>query len=194
MKSDICYLEENGQGIEDALKEVEKAAAYEGLDRKQTLQLRLLAEELTGVIRGIAGDCAAEFWIEKEERTFGLHLSADVHLNRGKREQLVAVSSTGKNAATAGTMGKVASLFESFLDNYDEIGEYCNQEGLVFSYMGLVNESATWSLVRYKNHVDPVKNVEEWDELEKSIVGNLADDVTVSAKNHKVEITVKKTF
>ena len=35
---------------------------------------------------------------------------------------------------------------------------------------------------------------EEWDELERSIVANLADDVTVGVRNQKVRLTVIKTF
>ena len=50
----------------------------------------------------------------------------------------------------------------------------------------------TWTLSRYK---DSQKNSEEpWDELEKSIIANLADDVIVSVKGNKVEIVIVKTF
>ena len=33
-----------------------------------------------------------------------------------------------------------------------------------------------------------------WDELEKSIIANLADDVIVSVKGNRVEIEIKKNF
>jgi hypothetical protein len=37
-------------------------------------------------------------------------------------------------------------------------------------------------------------NAEPWDELEKSIIANLADDVIVSVKGHNVEIVIMKNF
>ena len=50
----------------------------------------------------------------------------------------------------------------------------------------------TWTLNRYK---DSVRDSEEsWDELEKSIIANLADDVAVSVKGNKVEILITKNF
>ena len=49
-----------------------------------------------------------------------------------------------------------------------------------------------WSLNRYKNAAE--ENGEEWDELEASIIANLADDVIVGIKGSKVDITVKKKF
>ena len=52
---------------------------------------------------------------------------------------------------------------------------------------GLVNE---WSLSRYQLQKDAKE--EEWDELEKSVVAKLADDITVGVKNGKVELVIKK--
>ena len=49
-----------------------------------------------------------------------------------------------------------------------------------------------WSLTTYKKKVKA--NTEGWDELERSIIANLADDVTVGILGGKVMITVKKKF
>jgi hypothetical protein len=49
-----------------------------------------------------------------------------------------------------------------------------------------------WTLSKYR---DSVKNEEEpWDELEKSIIANVADDVVVSVKGKQVEIVILKDF
>ena len=37
-------------------------------------------------------------------------------------------------------------------------------------------------------------HAEEWDELEKSVIANLADDVTVGVLNGKVDMVVRKKF
>ena len=56
---------------------------------------------------------------------------------------------------------------------------------------------AAWSLSRYKTSVtedrDTKKEAEEaWDELEKSIIANIADDVIVGIKDNYVTLTVVK--
>ena len=52
--------------------------------------------------------------------------------------------------------------------------------------------SYKWSLDNYRNAVS--KEKEKYDELEKSIVANLADDVVVGIKGKQVEIVVVKKF
>ena len=49
-----------------------------------------------------------------------------------------------------------------------------------------------WTLSRYKDAQRD--NEEPWDELEKSIIANLADDVTVAVKGNNVEIVITKDF
>ena len=56
-----------------------------------------------------------------------------------------------------------------------------------------------WSLKSMRNDLDNSKNnnagaEEEWDELEKSIVGKLADEVLVGVRSRKVELIIKKKF
>ena len=54
-----------------------------------------------------------------------------------------------------------------------------------------------WSLAKYRAGIDAAKdsdkNAEEaWDELEKSIVANIADDVRVGVKGDAVELVIEK--
>ena len=53
MKSNICKLNEDLTCLEAVLKEVEKVTAYNGLEDKKALRLRLLAEELCGMLPGL---------------------------------------------------------------------------------------------------------------------------------------------
>ena len=46
MKSNICKIEKGTKDLEAILKESERVAEYNGLTHKQSLQLRLLCEEL----------------------------------------------------------------------------------------------------------------------------------------------------
>ena len=51
-----------------------------------------------------------------------------------------------------------------------------------------------WSLQQYRESVKRDKKALEWDELEKSILGKLSDDVRVGVLSNRVEITISKTF
>ena len=72
MKTDVIKITPNGDGIPEALEETEKAAAFRRLDRKQTLRLRLLAEEMTGMLKTIVGNAPLRFWVESEGKAFSL--------------------------------------------------------------------------------------------------------------------------
>ena len=51
MKSDVITIDNRGGGFEAALSEAEAAAKFRGLDNRQTLRLRILTEELLGMVR-----------------------------------------------------------------------------------------------------------------------------------------------
>ena len=46
MKSSVCKIEKGTRDLAEILKESERVAVYNGLSHKQTLQLRLLCEEI----------------------------------------------------------------------------------------------------------------------------------------------------
>ena len=52
--------------------------------------------------------------------------------------------------------------------------------------------SNAWALSAYK--AEAKETPEAWDELEKSLIANLADDVIVGIIGSKVDIVVIKTF
>ena len=53
MKSDIIMIDNQGNGLDNALKETKKAAAYRELDARQTVQLQLLTEETLSMARSV---------------------------------------------------------------------------------------------------------------------------------------------
>ena len=63
MKSNECILRGRDEDIARALKEVEKTAVYNKLGRKEAIQLRLLAEELMGMQKGILGFTKGVFYV-----------------------------------------------------------------------------------------------------------------------------------
>ena len=70
----------------------------------------------------------------------------------------------------------------------DEANEAFDVDNIVD---GLMLDNS-WSLNQYKNKQ---KDREEpWDEIEKSIIANIADDVVVSVKGRNIEIVITKNF
>ena len=51
-----------------------------------------------------------------------------------------------------------------------------------------------WSLRKFEDESKKDTENETWDELEKSIVANIADDVSVKIVGTSVEIIVSKAF
>ncbi len=210
MKTDIIRIDSTGNGMEQALNEVEKFAGYEGLDHKQALQLRLLGEELMGMFRGITGTSEANFYAEGQNGECSLHLEASVNVNRSKKDELLSLSKSGKNIAARGFMGKALELFEDFMLNYDDVQSYSakNEGGYVpFMTLGMTGADTMdvasgmpfWSLEAYRSGVEQQKgsgdvDEEVWDELEKSIVANLADDVQIGVRDRHVQMVILKKF
>ena len=203
METNRIIIKNNGTGRDRLFEELEKFATYQELSYKETLRLRLLAEELLGMVEEIVGDFGAYFWIEGEDKDVSLHLETYVEMDIAKREELLSVASSGKNMAARGVMGK---LLETYLLNYDEVSRYAADSGMnPFAYddYGMMNAGMDWStnywsLDRYRSDVEEHRSETEgaraWDELEKSIVAKLADDVLVGIRSDKVKMIIKKKF
>ena len=55
-------------------------------------------------------------------------------------------------------------------------------------YAGVQN--ILWSMEQYKAALDGEEQKEAWDELEKSIVANIADDAVVGVKKDRIDMTI----
>lgn len=199
MRSDVIHVTNDGRGFEDALSQAELVARYKGLPNKSALHLRLLAEEMLGMMNALTGEREADFWIDDEDGVFTLHLQAETEMNAKLRKNLLAVSTSGVNAAAKGVTGKVRDLFERMLEPGDmslgadvAAGLCCSGFDPEFgSYMFTVDDY--WSLEKYRAAArDGRTPKENWDELEKSVVGRLADDVQVGIRGSKVEMAIIK--
>lgn len=196
----------SGAGMNEALTMTEKAASLFNLSDKNRLRARLLAEELLSMTRSIAGEFSADYWIDLEEdtRQFTLHLEAQTQLDYSKRRELLSVSTTGKNTANLGIMDKIRGIFEAGLYNIEESFNLQAEYGTgMFSYgaLGALDDGMSeavyaWSMQKYKQGVEAEKDEvpDAWDELEKSIIANIADDVSVGVLRDKVTLTVSKKF
>ena len=195
MRSDVVKITNGGSGMPEALDQVERAAAYKSLSEKDTIRLRLLAEEMMGMFRAITGEAEADFWLESEGLSFVLHLESEVEMTDKKRDKLLSISTSGTNLAAKGLMGKIRELFARAIEPSDDNGPAI---GLKFmpSAPSMAHDVVTaemWSLSKYKSSIDK-KDTEKWDELEKSVVAKIADEVKIAIRGSKVEILVYKDF
>ncbi len=204
MKSVDIYVSNDGTGRELSLDEVEKYAHERDFSRKASLHARLLAEEMLGLVSEITGKFYAYFRVDENDDAYMLCLSAQSEMDAEKHDMLLDVSTTGKNAAVRGIRDKIKNAFEYFWRGYKQsVNSYgMNEYESLMSY-GMtsyvpVSGASIWSLSQYRTNVkkdsDGKNYSEEWDELEKSIIANLADDVSVGINGDKVEIIITKKF
>ena len=199
MRSDVIHVTNEGSGIGKALAEVELVASYKALPQKQALHLRLLTEEMMGMMRALTGEREADFWIDDEDGTFRLHLEVQTIMNAEMRKKLLSASSKGENTAAKGVMGKIRDLFERFLEPSDGQFSSAYLAGLTYTGADFHEMSSEplwmWSFNQYKSYVmeSGAKN-EAWDELEKSIVARLADEVKIGVTSRNVEMVIYKKY
>ncbi len=205
MKTKEIEISSRGSGIREALAATEELASSANLGKKETLRLRLLAEELFGMIRGITGEAEALYWaedtlrwMEKTELRFSLHMAVDTEMNKEMRRQLLGVSTTGENAAVKGFMSRLMDVISTALSPRD--AETADLLAVGMMNLGSTGSTADciWSMQRYKDEVlalgDRDDARETWDELEKSIVAKLADEVRVYIRSGRVELVIDKSF
>ena len=190
MKSNIIKINQSEDNLNKILVETQNVSEASSLNNKQILRTRLIAEEFVGMLKELSTDFDGEFWIENENLSFSY--VAQIHVNEAMdlqtKRRFIEVSSSKKNT-TKGIMGKIRDIVENLL--YPENAMY-SSHFVAYQLESAVLLNDQWTLNKYKDAER--KNPEPWDELEKSIIANLADDVIVSVKGNKVEIVILKDF
>jgi len=200
MKSDVIHVTNEGAGFDEALDQAEAVARYRALDRKSAIQLRLLTEEMMGMMRALTGEREADFWIDDKDGVFALHLQAQTNMNAEMRKNLLAASKSGANSAAKGIVGKMRDLFDRLIEPVDGdmsgvlVGLNVNYANADFgSYSAAL--AGLWTLNNYKSALKEGHAPQEnWDELEKSVLARLADDVQIGISGQNVEMIIYKKF
>ena len=195
MKSNICRIEKGTLALEAILKESEKVAVYNELTDGQASQLRLLCEEVNGMLPNIIGEFCGDFWIDFNDGVCKINILVKFEdFTSTKKKELIEIAKDKKNFASKGIWGKIRSALE---DIFLDVDSY-NAPNLVRPF-NCLNDYAlsndydyTWSLQNYKQ-VNKTED-KEWDELEKSIITSLADDVIVGVKGKTASIIIIKNF
>ncbi len=202
MKTDIYRFEKEAADTLKVTEAASKIAKYNDLDKKQELKLSLLSEELVDMLPNLLKYGKGMFWIENEGKKFEIHavVEPDGLLPSSERDRILSVSATGDNAAAVGIMNKIRIAAEVMMANYavtagSNVNMYPDSPYAFYDmgvYPDVGDYANAWSLSIYKQGAK--NKTEAWDELEKSIIANMADDVIVGIIGGKVEITIKKSF
>ena len=181
----------------DANEIMKEFAEKNGITGKDFYHLGLLTEETLGMANQILHVYDGELWVESTASGYEIILEAAVHeKDRGK-----AVST----ASQEGFMAKIAEMMNcSYM--FEDIAEMPDDlAGVLPDYMsyGIREEkeaqawAGRWSLSVYRDNLrnrqgeNPEAEL-ALDELEKSIVAHLADDVTIGIHGHRIRLAISK--
>ena len=180
----------------DAMEILREFAEKNGITGNDFIHLCLLTEETLGMANHMLQVYDGELWLEGTASGYEIILEADVHGRDGE---------AAPAASPEGFMAKIAEMLNcSFMfENIAEMPE--NLAGMLPDYMSYgIREgkearawAGKWSLSAYRQNlrkqqednreVDPAL-----DELEKSIVAHLADEVTVGIHGHRIRLVISK--
>ncbi len=187
--------------ISEALEMVDSFLKKIDLKGKKALHMRLLTEETLGMVGAMLPDYQALLHFEGTENECRICLTAKTIMDADKKSELISISTSGENAAVKGFMGKISDIIENGILNYDSVMSMRQEyDGTLIDYGFMGSDSsvsmdhcAIWSLSQYREAIDDQDEAsaeEARDELEKSIVASIADEVTVGVKRDKVDMTI----
>lgn len=208
MITDKIQIDNKGAGLEQALEETERFCAYRRMNEKETRRMRLLAEETILMLRELATHFSGEFWLEGEREKCSLIVDVSTLMTDQNRQELMGVSTSGKNLLRKGIMGKIGAFFDIGLSQaaYPSDKADVMYYGMLSSELAYAADPTTvgglmWSLQTYRDRIgaeadksDVPEISEAWDELQQSIIANLADDVQVGIRGGHVKMIVSRTL
>ena len=129
---------------------------------------------MLSLARSVTGEMDASFWIEFEGNEAVLHMTTKTVMDREKRDLLISAATSRKNEAANTFLGKLRDLVE---------------EAMVAEPQ---RDAVPDDIVSDLPH--GTFGVPDWDGYERSILGELADDVKVSIRGDVVDVSVRKCF
>ena len=195
MRSDIFNWNKDTD-IEVILGETERMGIFTGLSAKEAATLRLLAEEMFGMAKGILmanesfPEWGGSFFAENRDKDFSLSLNVKAHIAAKAREDFLGVAKDGENASEKSLLGKLRGAFERVIYSLEGTS---SSMILGDSYVYGIDTSIMWSLSDYVA-LPEGSDEGEWDGMEKSILIGTSDDVTVGVSSHSAHLTVHKNF
>lgn len=142
---------------------------------KNATRFSLLVEEALRLAKSITKDeSAVEIWFEGNSRVSHICLQLESDIDPNKQEQFISISSNKENSADKTFFDELRNFF-------------------------IKPAAATWSLSNYEAELLLKRSndkyaQESWDNLERSVLANLADDIQVGVKHNNVLMVITKDF
>jgi hypothetical protein len=150
------------------------------------------------MLPNIIDDFEGDFWIDCDDKVCKVNVSIKIpDFNTDKKEELINVAKSKKNAAAVGIVGKIRDAIENFFLNEESTDAFAMAPYPTYIATGYsegVDYTYLWSLDQYRCTVKMEEKTEDWDELEKSVIASVADDVIVGIKGKKADIVIVKKF
>lgn len=175
--------------MSEALAQID---TLEELDSKDMGCLRLLAEEMFSMCRELLEVDTLDFEVKCNKGGYTLRAVTKTRVREVAREHFLSISSNGKNTENHGIKGMLGAVLEvlSFEGDQEFYGP-----AWIYGVHAMGGEYACmWTLSQYMQLAPKEKVKSEWDGIEKSIIANFADDVSIGVRSGKLEMTVTKIF
>ena len=197
MKTDKLWISDTVRRNGDVDEILREFAEKNGIEGKDYSHLCLLAEETLGMVGQMLNVYDGQLWLEDTAAGYEIILEADAHENHDGKD--VPTASPEGFMAKVAMMMNCSYMFESIAEMPEELA------GMLPDYMSYgLRESkdspawaGRWSLSAYRWQL--MKRREEkpavrlaLDELEKSIVAQLADEVTIGIHGHRIRLVISK--
>ena len=200
MKTGTIHVNNRGEGIAEALTEVEFAANRSGMGDRAARRLRLIAEEMLEMVHNITGEFEADFSAAIDDARCELKLWADTTKFFGRD---ASIKNESEAWHTQGVSGKLRGMMQGGFSNLQENEEELAQIGIRRADAGILKElgrsgseeAYVWTLESYglsAFDAMTMDNDESWAELGRSIIASLADDIRVYVFKDSIELTVLK--
>ena len=204
MQTEKLAVSSSDVRFEKALEIADGFTSALGLNKKDSLHIRLLVEEALGLVSSMTGEFFAQLWLEGDKNECRLRMEANSDVDADKKDELISLSTTGKNAAAKGFMGRLGDFIENWRLDYRMASEItARYSGGIVAYDNLsvypgiaVADAAYWSLSAYRASANTKRDKDDdfMEDVERSIVANVSDDIIVGVKRDRISLTFVKRF
>ena len=206
MVSDKFVVNSDAGRMAAARYATENFAWQAKLGKRDTLRLDLLVEETLGMVKAMLEDFYGQLWFEMQGGICEIHFEATANMDMDKKRELLSVSSTGKNAAAKGFMARIGGMITNALFNVGQTLDAYGQETIRYGIVNMPTDMALntgmipiWTLQTYKTDLAEAHGTDSaadaaLEDLEKSIVAKLADDIVVGVKGDRVDLIITRQF
>ena len=166
IKTDKVLLDSGDYDIDKALDITDQFIQYLKIDESNSKTLKILTEDLVVFSEGLTDWSNAEFWVEGTTEKAYIRLDIRTRIDREDRQKLNDLSSNGISES-----GGFAGMIRRMISRGNTAAK---------------NESISYSAYKLSSG--------DSDDLEKTMLTSLSDDIKVTVKGDKLKITVVKTM